>query len=72
VQITSRGLVTTTTTASGAWRLMAWAASLAMPTLIFNRSMRSMPGLRGTPAVSTTTSAPATAAKSVVPSIFTL
>ena len=72
MQITSSGLVTTTTTASGAWRAMAWAAFWAMPTLIFSRSMRSMPGLRGTPAVSTTTSAPAMAAKSVAPSMRTL
>jgi hypothetical protein len=56
--ITSSGFVMTTTTASGACCLMPSAAALAISTFFFSRSIRSIPGLRGKPAVTTTTSAP--------------
>ena len=69
--MTSRGLVTTITTALGARRAISRAAWRAIPTLVFSRSMRSMPGLRAMPAVITTTSLPSISAKSVVPRMRT-
>ena len=56
--ITSSGFVMTTTTASGACCLMPSAAALAISTFFLRRSIRSMPGFLGKPAVTTTTSAP--------------
>jgi hypothetical protein len=40
-----------------------------MSALAFSRSLRDMPGLRGKPAVITTTSLPLTAARSLAPSM---
>jgi hypothetical protein len=71
MEITSRGFVTTMTTAFGARRAISRAACAAMPTFVFSRSIRSMPGFRAIPAVITTTSLPAISAKSVVPRMRT-
>ena len=58
----SSGLVMTMTNALGACFLMPSAAVRMMPVLMFSRSSRLMPGLRATPAVTMTTSAPARSA----------
>ena len=65
--ITSSGFVTTTTQALGACFFTASAAGRTMSALAFKRSVRDMPGLRGKPAVITTTSEPATADRSLAP-----
>jgi len=65
--ITSSGFVTTTTMAFGACFFTASAAGFTMSAFAFRRSERDMPGLRGNPAVITTTSAPFTADRSVAP-----
>ena len=60
--IASSGLVITMTKASGQFCLMpsaTWAITLAF---LATRSSRDMPGIRGKPAVTITTSAPARAA----------
>ena len=60
--IASSGLVITITKASGqCWRTLA-ATVLITPALVAIRSSRLMPGLRGIPAVTITTAAPASAA----------
>ncbi len=54
----SKGLLTTITIASGLlWRISSETAA-TMRALVFKRSSRLMPGLRGMPAVITTTSLP--------------
>jgi hypothetical protein len=57
--IASSGLVMQITNASGALALDAFAYRLHHPRLMPSRSSRLMPGLRGTPAVTMITSAPA-------------
>jgi len=59
VVISSSGFETTMTTASGACRATFSATPRTMPPLTPSRSIRLMPGLRGRPAVITTTSEPA-------------
>ena len=56
--ISSSGLDTTMTTASGEVRAMFSATSRTIFALVSIRSIRLMPGLRGRPAVMTTTSEP--------------
>ncbi len=56
--ISSSGLLTTITTASGEVRATFSDTCRTMPALVSMRSMRLMPGLRGSPAVITTTSEP--------------
>jgi hypothetical protein len=51
-------LDTTMTTASGEVRAMFSATWRTMPALVSMRSIRLIPGLRGSPAVITTTSEP--------------
>jgi hypothetical protein len=58
----SSGLVMTMTKASGQCCLIASPTVLTMPALVAIRSSRLMPGFRGMPAVTITTSAPAMAA----------
>ena len=58
----SSGLVMTMTKASGQSVLMFSPTLLITPALMLIRSSRLMPGLRGTPAVTITTSAPSIAA----------
>src|SRR5260221_8633668 len=65
--ITSSGFVTTTTMAFGACCFTASAAGRTISALALRRSVRDIPGLRGKPAVITTTSAPFTATRSVAP-----
>ncbi len=60
--ITSSGLVMTMTNASGQWSRMPAATSAMTPAFLASRSSRLMPGWRGKPAVTITTSAPAIAA----------
>ena len=60
--IASSGLLTTITMLPGAWAAICSLTLRTMATLVLIRSSRLMPGLRGTPAVSTTTSAPAMSA----------
>ena len=55
----SSGLLTTMTIALGAYSLTFCATCLTMPVFTEIRSSRLMPGLRGRPAVITTTSEPA-------------
>ena len=55
--------------ASGQWALMPSATARMIFRLIVSRSSRDMPGLRGTPAVTTTTSEPAQSAQLEVPTI---
>ena len=57
----SSGLVMQMTKASGAWSLMPLPTDFMTLRLMPSRSSRLMPGLRGTPAVTMTTSAPAMA-----------
>ncbi len=57
--MTSSGLVMTMTKAFGAYLPMASPTVLQTPLLMPIRSSRLMPGLRGMPAVTMTTSAPA-------------
>ena len=56
--MTSSGLVMQMTNALGAYFLMPAPTWLMTLRLISSRSSRLMPGLRGTPAVTMTTSAP--------------
>ena len=58
----SSGLVMQMTNASGAWVLIPAATAPMTLRLMPSRSSRLIPGLRGTPAVTMTTSAPAIAA----------
>ena len=58
----SSGLVMQMTKASGAYCLMPLPTASITLRLMSSRSSRLMPGLRGTPAVTITTSAPAIAA----------
>mmetsp|Transcript_33781 Transcript_33781/g.46777 ORF Transcript_33781/g.46777 Transcript_33781/m.46777 type:complete len:233 (-) Transcript_33781:62-760(-) len=58
------GLEITFTTARGQCKATPWARVLTIDALVLKRSSRVMPGLRGTPAGITTTSAPASAAPS--------
>ena len=60
--IASSGLVMQMTKASGAYCLMPLPTASITFRLMPMRSSRLMPGLRGTPAVTITTSAPAIAA----------
>ena len=60
--IASSGLVMTMTKASGQCVLMPSATCAMTPAFLPIRSSRLMPGLRGKPAVTITTSAPAIAA----------
>ena len=64
----SKGLVMTMTKAPAQCRLTALAMVEMTPALMPIRSSRLMPGLRGTPAVTMTTSAPRIARVSVAPS----
>ena len=59
--ISSSGLETTMTTASGACRATFSATDRTILAFVSMRSIRLMPGLRGRPAVMTTTSEPAVA-----------
>ena len=59
--IASSGFDTTISTASGAYFFTSAQMPLTMPALMLISSSRDWPGLRGTPAVITTTSAPAIA-----------
>ena len=59
--IASSGLVMQMTKASGAYVLMPAPTASITLRLMPSRSSRLMPGLRGTPAVTMTTSAPAIA-----------
>jgi len=65
--ITSRGLVTQMTTASGAWAATESAIPPTIRALVARRSSRLIPGLRATPAVITTRSEPAISAALFVP-----
>ena len=65
--MTSRGFDSTITNAFGQFVFRLPATSLMISTLMWTRSSRDMPGLRGTPAVMITTSAPLQSAHSVVP-----
>ena len=56
--MTSMGLAKMMKTAFGDTSRAFFATSLTMPALMFSRSSRVMPGLRGTPEVMTTTSEP--------------
>ena len=67
VTIASSGLVTTITNASGACCLIAAPTWFITPALIFSRSSRLIPGLRGDPEVTTMQSAPSMIFMSVVP-----
>ena len=58
----SSGLVMQMTKALGAWVLMPSPTDFMTFRLMPNRSSRLMPGLRGTPAVTMQTSAPAMSA----------
>ncbi len=58
----SSGLLTTMTTASGLVVRTSVATAVTILALVFKRSSRLMPGLRGMPAVITTTSLPAVSA----------
>ena len=60
--IASSGLVMTMTKASGAYCLMLPPTLLMTSALVAIRSSRLMPGLRGMPAVTITTSAPSMSA----------
>ena len=62
VAIWSKGLVTTIITASGERSTTCSVTSLTIVALTWSRSIRLIPGLRGSPAVITTTSLPAVAA----------
>ena len=57
--MTSSGLVMTITNASGAWVLIPSATWPITSAFLASRSSRDMPGMRGKPAVTITTSAPA-------------
>ena len=59
--ISSTGLDTTITTAFGAYFAMFSATWRTILALTSSRSIRLMPGLRGRPAVTTTTSEPSIA-----------
>jgi hypothetical protein len=63
----SSGLVMQMTNASAAYLAMPAPTCSITLRLISSRSSRLMPGLRGTPAVTITTSAPAISLYSVVP-----
>src|SRR5947207_46187 len=65
--MTSSGFVTTITNAFGAWVRIFSAELRTMSALALSRSSRLMPGLRGKPAVPTTTSEPSTAAQPLQP-----
>ncbi len=67
----SSGLEMTITNAPGHFSFTFWATSRMILMLTPSRSSRLMPGLRGTPAVTMTTSAPATSSYLLVPVIFT-
>ena len=58
VVISSSGLDTTITTADGAYLAMLSAIPRTIPAFISSRSIRLIPGLRGSPAVTTTMSEP--------------
>ena len=60
--ITSSGLVITMTKASGQCVLMPSATLAITPAFLASKSSRLMPGMRGKPAVTITTSDPAMAA----------
>ncbi len=60
--IASSGLVMTMTKAFGQWVLMPSATWAITPAFLPIRSSRLIPGVRGKPAVTITTSAPAMAA----------
>ncbi len=70
--IASSGLVMQMTKASGAYLAMPAPTCSITLRLISSRSSRLMPGLRGTPAVTITTSAPAMSLYSDVPLIVAL
>ena len=63
----SMGLAKMTKTASGECATALFTTLRTMPALVPSRSSRVMPGLRGTPEVTTTTSEPAVSAQSLVP-----
>ena len=65
--ISSRGFETTMTTAPGAAVRIVSATARTVRRLASRRSARSIPGARGRPAVTTTTSAPAASARSTPP-----
>ncbi len=60
--ISSSGLLTTTTIASGECSFTLLATSRMIPAFLPRRSIRLIPGWRGSPAVITTTSEPAVSA----------
>src|SRR6266480_2945241 len=65
--MTSSGFETTRTMALGQCCLTCWETCFTMSALVRTRSSRLMPGLRAIPAVTTTSSLPAAAAKSLAP-----
>src|SRR5438105_1778267 len=65
--ITSSGLETTRTIASGQWRLISSETCFTMSALVRTRSSRLIPGLRAMPAVTTTRSLPAAGPQSFAP-----
>jgi hypothetical protein len=67
----SSGFVTTMTVAFGAWRAICSLTPATIFALVLSRSSRVIPGFRGRPAVTTTTSEPAISARSFVPVTFT-
>ena len=69
--ITSMGLVTTITTAPGAYFLIASLTDPTTSALILSRSSLDMPGFRAAPAVMTTKSEPSISLSSLVPLTLT-